>query len=137
MEGKRTLHNMKQMRGPRIPDTMNVNELDEMLGAPARVAIMATVMDGGRWTFTALKRETGLADGNLHVQTGKLTASRYLARERIARGNRTVTSFEVTEKGRRVFREHVRRLREAAEPRTGSAAEKARPPSEGDTSRVW
>jgi DNA-binding MarR family transcriptional regulator len=116
---------------------MHVRELDEMLGAPARLAIMATVMDGQRWTFTALKAETGLADGNLHVQTGKLTAARLLARERIERGRRTVTGFEITEKGRRVFQEHLRRLKEAAEPRTGTPAERSRPAGPGDTSRVW
>lgn len=116
---------------------MHVRELDDLLGTAARLAIMATVMDGQRWTFSALGRETGLADGNLHVQTGKLTAARFLAREKTTRGNRTVTAFEVTEKGRRVFREHVRRLGEAADPRSGGPVEKLRPNRMGDGSQVW
>ena len=53
-----------------------------MLGVPARLAIIATAAGGERWTFTALGRETGLADGNLHVQTRKLTAAGFLAVER-------------------------------------------------------
>jgi len=81
-----------------------------MLGAPARLAIIATVADGARWTFTALRSETGLADGNLHVQTRKLTSAGYLAREREQQGNRTVTCFELTERGRMAFREYLRRL---------------------------
>jgi hypothetical protein len=116
---------------------MHVRELDELLGTSARLAIMATVMDGQRWTFSALGRETGLADGNLHVQTGKLTAARFLAREKMARGNRTVTGFEVTEKGRRVFQEYVRRLREAGDPRSGGPVENLRPRRMGDGSQVW
>ena len=116
---------------------MHVRELDELLGTSARLAIMATVMDGQRWTFSDLGRETGLADGNLHVQTGKLTAARYLAREKAPRGNRTVTSFELTEKGRRVFQEFLRRLNEAADPRSAGPVEKLRPRRMGDGSQVW
>ncbi len=92
---------------------MKVHDLDDLLGAPARLAIVATVADGERWTFTALRGETGLADGNLHVQTRKLTAAGYLAREREQRGNRTVTCFELTEKGRQAFQSHIRRLNRA------------------------
>lgn len=116
---------------------MNVRELDELLGTTARLAIMATVMDGQRWTFSALGRETGLADGNLHVQTAKLTAARFLAREKMVQGNRTVTGFEVTEKGRRVFQEYVRRLSEAADPRSAAPVETMKPRRMGDGSQVW
>ena len=116
---------------------MHVRELDEILGAPARLAVMATAMDGQRWTFSALGRETGLADGNLHVQTHKLTAARMLARERTIQGNRTVTCFEITEKGRRVFLEYVRRLRESAGQRAVLPGEKDRARRPGDESRVW
>jgi DNA-binding MarR family transcriptional regulator len=116
---------------------MHVRELEDILGAPARLAVMATAMDGQRWTFTALGRETGLADGNLHVQTRKLTVARLLARERTTQGNRTVTCFEITEKGRRVFQEYVRRLRESAEQRTVLPGEKLQTQRPGDGSRVW
>ena len=63
---------------------MKVLDIDEMLGVPARLAIIATAAGGERWTFTALGRETGLADGNLHVQTRKLSAARLLARSPLA-----------------------------------------------------
>jgi DNA-binding MarR family transcriptional regulator len=89
---------------------MKVLDIDEMLGVPARLAIIATAAGGERWTFTALGRETGLADGNLHVQTRKLTAAGFLARERERQGNRMVTCFELTEKGRQAFLNHIRRL---------------------------
>ena len=92
---------------------MNIQDIEEMLGVPARLAIIATAAGGERWTFTALKRETGLADGNLHVQTGKLTAAGFLARERERQGNRMVTCFELTEKGRQAFQNHIRRLSQA------------------------
>ncbi len=118
---------------------MKARELDEMLGAPARLAIVATLARGQRLSFTALRRETGLADGNLHVQTRKLSAAGYLLAEKDREGARTVTRFELTEKGRLMFLEHVRRLQEAAEGPFGAGRGKAEPGpvAEGDRSRVW
>ncbi|HOX26149.1 MAG TPA: transcriptional regulator [Candidatus Krumholzibacteria bacterium] len=118
---------------------MKVTDLDETLAAPARLAIVATLARGHRLTFTVLREETGLADGNLHVQTRKLIEVGYLARERVQQGGRPVTRFELTERGRLGFLEYVRRLREAAEG--PFAAARAAGESEGrrsaDPSRVW
>ena len=118
---------------------MKVQEIDEMLGVPARLAIIATAAGGERWTFTALGTETGLADGNLHVQTRKLTAAGFLAVEKERRGNRMVTCFELTERGRQAFLNHVRRLERAlvGEGRfsRGDLSGKGGPGQ--DKSRVW
>jgi DNA-binding MarR family transcriptional regulator len=92
---------------------MKVMDIDDILGVPARLAIIATAAGGERWTFTELRTETGLADGNLHVQTRKLTVAGYLAKDREKRGNRNVTCFELTEKGRQAFQNHIRRLSRA------------------------
>ena len=118
---------------------MKVQDIDEMLGAPARLAIIATAAGGERWTFTALRSETGLADGNLHVQTRKLTAAGYLARERERQGNRTVTCFELTEKGRQAFHNHIRRLGRAlaGEGRFGRGDPTEKDDRGQDRSQVW
>ncbi len=128
---------------------MKYSDVDEMLGTPARLAILATVArppvaeeDGKLWSFMALRRETGLADGNLHVQTRKLVDAGYLARDHARRGGRTVTCFELTEAGRSALRTLIARLRAAVEgPARPSAAERApRPPRRPepiDDSRVW
>jgi len=118
---------------------MKLTDLDDALAAPARLAIVASLARGQRLTFTALREETGLADGNLHVQTRKLVAAGYLARERVQQGGRAATRFELTERGRLNFLEYVRRLREAAEGpfaagRGGTGSEGRRA---ADPSRVW
>ncbi|MDD5718139.1 MAG: transcriptional regulator [Candidatus Krumholzibacteria bacterium] len=118
---------------------MKLADLDPALAAPARLAIVATLARGQRLTYTALREETGLADGNLHVQTRKLMAAGYLIRERVQQGARTATRFELTERGRLNFLEYVRRLREAGEDsfaaaRGAAGADKRRP---ADPSRVW
>lgn len=89
---------------------MNARDIDDLLGAPARLAIVATLAGVDALAFTDLGRETGLADGNLHVQTRKLLGAGYITGSKGRRGNRPVTSFSLSELGRERFREHVRRL---------------------------
>ncbi len=127
---------------------MKASEVDEHLGIPARLAIVATLALGQRLTFTGLREQTGLADGNLHVQTRKLLAAGYLTGERVRLGGRSVTRFELTERGRLAFVEMIRRLREAAEGPfgsgrsgaavgAGSGAATGMSPRPGERSRVW
>jgi len=125
---------------------MKVKDLDEMFGAPARLAVVATVATlpasrgVSRWTFTALRRETGLADGNLHVQTRKLTEAGYLHSHRIRQGNRLVTCFDLTDKGRRALRVYIGRLTDALEGGSGFSdlsADRPLAPRGGDDSQVW
>lgn len=125
---------------------MKAKDLDEILAAPARLAIVATVATlpaqcgVRRWTFTALRRETGLADGNLHVQARKLTEAGYLHRQQVRQGNRMVTGFELSDRGRRALRVFVGRLRDALEGGSGFSdlsAERRTPKPSEDGSQVW
>jgi hypothetical protein len=99
---------------------MKASDVDDHLDIPARLAIVATLAQGQRLTFTGLRELTGLADGNLHVQTRRLLTAGYLMGERVQQGGRSVTRFELTERGRLAFLELIRRLREAAEGPFGS-----------------
>lgn len=125
---------------------MKAIDLDEMLGAPARLAIMATVaslpVSRGvcRWTFTSLGQETGLADGNLHVQTRKLVGAGYLHSHRVKHGNRQVTCFGLTEVGRQALKTLINRLREALQSGPGFSDLNETKPQllrGADDSRVW
>lgn len=75
---------------------MNAREIDDLLGTPARLAIVATLARVEALAFTELGRETGLADGNLHVQTRKLVSAGYLSGVKGRKGNRRVTCFSLT-----------------------------------------
>jgi len=83
---------------------------DEMITSPARLAILATLAPGGAVTFSKLKRETGLADGNLHVQANKLAEAGYVEIRKGARGRRSVTEYKLTELGLTRLRYHVQQL---------------------------
>ena len=58
------------------------------LTSPARLAILACLVPGEPWSFTELKRQTGIADGNLHVQTRKLEEVGYIEITKGMRGKR-------------------------------------------------
>jgi DNA-binding MarR family transcriptional regulator len=92
---------------------MKARDMDEMLGTNARLAIVLTLADGQPWVFTDLREETGLADGNLHVQTGKLVLAKYLDTRKVQRGNRLVTAFSLTPHGWAQLKAHAQCLGQA------------------------
>lgn len=115
---------------------MKMRALDPLLGTPARLAIMATLADGRDWTFTELREATGLADGNLHVQTAKLAEGGYLRIRKIKRGARTATCYRAEDEGLEALRQHVEKLQRAvAGQRPSKTATQAG--RKADDSRVW
>jgi DNA-binding MarR family transcriptional regulator len=85
-------------------------DFDENITSPARLSILAALAPGESLSFTDLKRKTGLADGNLHVQTHKLEAVGYLEIQKSMKGRRSFTQFHMTELGLERLKLHVRKL---------------------------
>ncbi len=124
---------------------MKAREIDILLGTPARLAITASLAGGGALTFTQLRLETGLADGNLHVQTKRLLVAGYLDAGKMQSGNRTLTSFQLTKLGREKYVAHIRMLSRVVSGAMGlprlsgrSLEHSSEPDSSGkDKSQVW
>ena len=111
-------------------------EFDQMISAPCRLGILATLIPGQPVTFTQMKEATSLSDGNLHVQTRKLADVGYIDISKTAKGRRTVTEFRITDLGRERLRLHVVKLQEiidAGSSAGGSAGRRGR----ADESAVW
>ena len=114
---------------------MNLH-FDEIISSPSRLAILAALVPGPPVSFTEMKAATGLADGNLHVQTHKLADAGYLEIHKALQGRRSVTEFRLTELGLARFQLHVRKLQQvldvaAGVPRLAPASERP------DDSAVW
>ena len=109
---------------------------DEMISAPCRLGILTTLVSGEPVSFMAMKAETSLSDGNLHVQTRKLADAGYIAVEKVRKGRRAVTEFRITELGLERFRLYVRQLQQALDQSAGSL-EPAQPSHRRDDSAVW
>ena len=114
---------------------MNLH-FDEMISAPCRLGILATLVPGEPVSFTEMKAATSLSDGNLHVQTRKLAEVGYIAINKVMRGRRSVTEFRLTELGLERLRLHVMKLQKVLDAETGAKrpAQRARP---SDDSAVW
>ncbi len=108
---------------------------DEMISAPCRLGILATLVPGEPVSFTDMKSATSLSDGNLHVQTRKLADVGYIEINKVRRGKRAVTEFRITELGLDRLRLHVMKLQKVLEAETG--ARKAAPTRRPDDSAVW
>ena len=83
-----------------------------MISAPCRLGILATLVPGLPVTFSEMKSETSLSDGNLHVQTRKLADVGYIEINKTTRGRRSVTEFRITELGLERLRLHVMKLQQ-------------------------
>ena len=114
---------------------MNLH-FDEMISAPCRLGILATLVPGTPVSFTEMKAATSLSDGNLHVQTRKLADVGYIDINKVMRGRRSVTEFRITDLGLEQLRLHVMKLQKVLDAETGAsrAPERAGRP---DDSAVW
>ena len=111
-------------------------QIDEMISAPCRLGILATLIPGKPVTFMEMKAATSLSDGNLHVQTRKLSDVGYININKTTKGRRTVTEFRITDLGRERLRLHVMKLQQILDADAGAEA-----PTQGarrtDDSAVW
>jgi DNA-binding PadR family transcriptional regulator len=109
---------------------------DEMISAPCRLGILATLVPGAPVSFTAMKAATSLSDGNLHVQTRKLADVDYIEISKTMKGRRSVTEFRMTRLGRERLRHHIMKLQKILDTGTGTNA-RAKRPMRPDDSAVW
>ena len=87
-------------------------------------------------SFTELKRATNLADGNLHVQTRKLSAAGYVDILKGTRGKRSWTRFRLTELGLVALKLHLRKLQAIVDTESG-VIRPVTPGQRSDESQVW
>lgn len=111
-------------------------DFDRHLTSSARLSIVATLVNTDRLSFTELKARTGLADGNLHIQTKKLEENGYLIKTKTPRGGRSVTFFSLSPEGLAAFELHIRKLQRILDTRVTLPRPVSREEYQ-DSSRVW
>ncbi len=112
-------------------------EFDEMISAPSRLGILATLVPGDPVSFTEMKSATSLSDGNLHVQTRKLADARYIEILKTRQGRRSVTQFRITDLGRERLRLHVMKLQQILNTETRTTRRSRVRTRRADDSAVW
>lgn len=85
-------------------------DLDPVLHAPLRLAVVSLLMDAQYLDFKHLQSECGATAGNLSVQLRKLEEAGYLVIEKRFKNNYPQTRCKLTAAGRKAFAEYVSRL---------------------------
>lgn len=90
---------------------MGLAELDPVIHAPKRLAIMA-ILAASEWVdFSYLRHQLGLSESDLSKQMRALQEAAYAKVVKRGAGPGASTWFRMTREGRRAFDGHVRGLR--------------------------
>jgi DNA-binding MarR family transcriptional regulator len=94
---------------------MNVEELDPLIHAPARLRILATLAalnDGDTLSFPRLQEMTGLTPGNLITHLRKLEDADYIHSTKSGNGRASLTSLTLSRHGRAALDSYTTALRD-------------------------
>ncbi len=80
--------------------------LDKLIHEPARLAILTALSACESADFTALRRLTGLSDGNLSVQLSKLEEAGLIGTQKQFMGKKPNTRAKITKKGLEAVQRH-------------------------------
>jgi DNA-binding transcriptional ArsR family regulator len=92
-------------------------ELDPVLHAPLRLAVMSLLISLEEAEFTFLKEKTNATSGNLSVQLEKLKKANYISIKKSFKGNYPLTTCKITDKGITAFERYVSSLNQYLNPK--------------------
>lgn len=91
--------------------TSPLTDLDPLLTAPKRLAIVSVLASSASTDFGFLRDHLGISDSDLSKQLSALEQAGYLSSSRTGRGRGSVASFRITRSGRAAFARHGTTLR--------------------------
>ena len=95
---------------------MSLDDLDENLTTPKRLAAMALLASAKRVEFSYLRDQLQLTDSDLSEQLKVLLDAGYLTSKRTGKGTTRVSWFTITPTGRTALTRHAEALRQLLEP---------------------
>jgi len=95
---------------------MDLRDLDPLVHAPVRLAIMSSLMPVEALEFTTLRDQIGTSDGNMSTHLAKLEKAGYITvRKRFVR-RKPNSLYSLTELGRAAFDRHLAALEKLLHP---------------------
>lgn len=89
---------------------MSHQDLDPVIHAPKRLAIMAILVNSTSTDFSFLRDHLGVSDSDLSKQMSALEGAGYLTATKTSRGRGGVTTYRVTKAGTAAFKRHLAAL---------------------------
>lgn len=87
-----------------------MEELDPLLHQPLRTQLVAFLAGAGEQTFSDLKRQLGVSDGNLDAHLKKLLAADYVTVRKASGNGRPQSFFVLTPRGLAALNAYVQAL---------------------------
>ena len=100
-------------------DQEKILQLDPIIHAPTRLAILSILIAVENANFTFLKEATQTTDGNLSTHLTKLEESGYIKIEKMFKGKKPQTLCEITNKGRKAFKTYLEQLEQIVQMQKG------------------
>ena len=91
-------------------DHEKILQLDPIIHAPTRLAILSILITVESANFTFLKESTGTTDGNLSTHLTKLEEAGYISIEKSFKGKKPQTNCAITTMGRKAFEKYLDQL---------------------------
>lgn len=88
----------------------NITDLDPIIHAPVRLAILSVLITAENADFNYLKNVTATSDGNLSTHLNKLEATGMITIEKKFVGKKPQTLCKISEKGRQEFRKYLEQM---------------------------
>ncbi len=85
--------------------------LDPVIHAPKRLAIMALLSNSTSTDFAFLRNHLDISDSDLSKQMGALEGAGYVTVSKVGRGRGGVTTYRITRSGAAAYRRHRAALR--------------------------
>jgi DNA-binding MarR family transcriptional regulator len=86
-------------------------DLDQVIHAPKRLAVMAILDSSTSTDFVFLRRYLDVADSDLSKQMSALEHVGYVAVTKSGRGRGGSTTYRITDRGRAAYRRHIGALK--------------------------
>jgi DNA-binding MarR family transcriptional regulator len=90
--------------------SFDYKELDDIIHARIRLAIMTILITRGKTDFKTLKKQTNTTDGNLSTHLRKLESAEYINVDKSFVERKPVTTYVVSEKGKKAYLEYIKKL---------------------------
>jgi DNA-binding MarR family transcriptional regulator len=82
-------------------------QLDRIIHEKGRLAIMSLLAASPQLSFTELRDTLNLTDGNLTAHIRTLQEAGYVAITKSFQGSRSLTTFSLTEQGKKSFSDYI------------------------------
>lgn len=96
---------------------MDFKELDPILHAPLRLAVVSLLLSVKEAEFTFIKEKTNSTAGNLSAQITKLKEAEYIEVTKQFKDNYPLTICRITPKGLEAFENYVQALQSYMHPK--------------------